>query len=169
LDSLPRLIVGLGNPKPSYDYTRHNVGRRWIEAAQHPSGRVLPSFMNESGPALRQLLAKEKIAIEETLVIVDDFMIPFGSLRLRKDGSAGGHNGLKSIIETFGTENFPRLRVGIGPVPGSEDPADFVLETFTKKEEKELPVIFDRITDGINLLVREGYNKAMTALNQNNE
>lgn len=125
--------------------------------------------MNESGPALKNLLAKENISIQETLVVVDDFMIPFGSLRLRKNGSSGGHNGLKSIIDTFGTEDFPRLRVGVGPVPSAEDPADFVLESFTKKEEKEIPVILDRITDGISLLVREGYNKAMTAINQNHE
>jgi PTH1 family peptidyl-tRNA hydrolase len=122
--------------------------------------------MNQSGPALKQLLAKENVSIAETLVLVDDFMIPFGSLRLRKTGSSGGHNGLKSIIEAFGTEDFPRLRVGVGPVPSSEDPADFVLETFTKKEETEIPTIFDKITDGINLLVREGFEKAMTALNQ---
>jgi PTH1 family peptidyl-tRNA hydrolase len=115
---------------------------------------------------LKQLLAKENVSIAETLVLVDDFMIPFGSLRLRKTGSSGGHNGLKSIIEAFGTEDFPRLRVGVGPVPSSEDPADFVLETFTKKEETEIPTIFDKITDGINLLVREGFEKAMTALNQ---
>ncbi len=125
--------------------------------------------MNESGPALKNLLAKENVSIQETLVVVDDFMIPFGSLRLRQNGSSGGHNGLKSIIEVFGTEDFPRLRVGVGPVPPSEDPADFVLESFTKKEETEIPAIFDRITDGISLLVREGYNKAMTALNKPNE
>jgi PTH1 family peptidyl-tRNA hydrolase len=87
-------------------------------------------------------------------------------LRLKTKGSSGGHNGLKSIIETFGTDEFPRLRVGIGPVPSPQDPADFVLKRFTKEEEGAFPQIFDRIHDGLRVLFSDGYQKAMTSLNK---
>src|SRR5690349_10884680 len=125
MQNAPRLLVGLGNPKDSYYNTRHNVGRQFIDFLQKKSNAQylksrsaeifrIPaffrphedvicarplSFMNESGPALKKLMEAENIPLSDVVVVVDDFMIPFGSLRLRPNGSAGGHNGVKSIIE----------------------------------------------------------------------
>jgi PTH1 family peptidyl-tRNA hydrolase len=191
--SQPRLIVGLGNPKSSYDETRHNIGKRFIEflfsrlkvSTQHEGPGVLAevtplhseaslpiyaatltSFMNESGGALKRVADLKAIKPEEMLIIVDDFMIPFGSLRVRTKGSSGGHNGLKSVEEVFGTSDYPRLRVGIGPVPGGQDPADFVLEDFTKAEEEKMTELFERIKTGVELIFRDGYAKAMNEINK---
>lgn len=161
---LPRLIVGLGNPKSSYDETRHNIGRRYVE--QSGRGVTLPCYMNESGPALQNIMRQKGLTPADILIIVDDFMIPFGTLRLRPKGSSGGHNGLKSVIETLGTEEFARLRVGIGPVPDGQDPAEFVLKPFTKTEEKEMSAVFEKISQGLDLLAREDYQKAMNEINQ---
>lgn len=194
METALRLIVGLGNPAASYGGTRHNVGRAYIEHLQKATNTkfkasrqaeilrlpvffdaalkeplfcaVLSSYMNESGPALKSCLAAQGLALEHAVVIVDDFMIPFGSLRLRSKGSSGGHNGLNSIIETFGTEEFGRLRVGVGPVPAGEDPAEFVLKSFTKEEAKLLPAIFSALDDSIKTLVTMGYEKAMNQTNK---
>lgn len=169
---MPRLIVGLGNPKPAYKETRHNVGRDFIDylrlkvkaklSSDGPaeffvldtfSGHPLPnpvyfaylhSYMNTSGPALKRFLDSKDIGPSETLVIVDDMMIPFGALRLRKSGSAGGHNGLKSLIEALSTEDFARLRVGVGEAKAGTDPADYVLSPFSDEELKKLPLIWKK-------------------------
>ncbi len=185
-----RLVVGLGNPTPTYKRTRHNVGRDFVDAlcgTDHLSdfrtqGQVEVtkafepndifvlkslSFMNESGPALLGFMKKKGIKPEEILVIVDEFMIPFGTLRLGLKGSAGGHNGMKSIIEVLGTQEFKRLRVGIGPVPDGQDPADFVLRKFTPTEQNALPRIFDAIRTCIQLFHQEGFEKAATLTNKN--
>ncbi len=192
--SLPRLIVGLGNPASSYALTRHSVGREFVEKLAEESGKSfkkirqaerfslpdffgislpwpvivvrLASYMNESGPALEGLLERENVDAGGVLIILDDFMIPFGSLRLRTDGSDGGHNGLKSIIETLGTENIPRLRIGIGPVPEGEDPAAYVLKKFSKTELKRRPEIFATAEEGLKTLFQDGYQRAMSALNK---
>lgn len=186
-----RLAVGLGNPTSSYTGTRHNIGRDFIEHLASTSkgtfqkirpavhrlpdffgpgtefwAAQLPSYMNQSGPALRQLLQATGMDLASLVVLVDDFMIPFGTLRLRTSGSAGGHNGLKSIIETFGSEAFMRLRVGVGPVPEGGNPADFVLEPFTKTEWQSAPKIFDAMTEGLRVLGTGGAEKAMTAINR---
>jgi peptidyl-tRNA hydrolase, PTH1 family len=190
----PRLVVGLGNPGQKYLGTRHNVGRDFIghvarennaEFSERPQadtfrlgtffGLELPrpvvfarlgTFMNSSGPALQGLLAKEGAKIGETLVIVDEFMIPFGALRLRPDGSAGGHNGMKSIIETFGSQDFPRLRVGVGPVPEGVDPADFVLDRFAAAERAKMPELFAALAHSLKSLFSDGVERAMNAVNK---
>jgi PTH1 family peptidyl-tRNA hydrolase len=194
LAPLPRVVVGLGNPGQKYQGTRHNIGRDFIDhvAKEHeaefserrqaevirlPSffGLELPkpvvfakleTYMNTSGPAIQGLLAKEGAKIDETLVIVDEFMIPFGALRLRGEGSAGGHNGLKSIIETFGAQAFPRLRVGVGPLPMEGDPADFVLGRFTGTEREKFPKLFDVMAEGLKRILTEDLPKAMNAVNK---
>lgn len=171
--SQARLFVGLGNPKENYILTRHNIGRDFIDHAQK-SDRLLPSvlfknlksYMNESGPPIARIMQKEGIKPQELVVIVDDFMIPFGSLRLRPQGSSGGHNGLKSIIETLGTEEFARLRVGVGPVPLGQDPADYVLKKFSKAEQKKIPDLFNLIQGSVQIIVEKGYQKAMTDINK---
>lgn len=190
----PRLLVGLGNPTDQYTRTRHNIGRRFIDSVaaetkskfdsirQAETFRLpdffslpleeplyfcrLTCFMNNSGPALKSILEKANIAPAECLVLVDDFMIPFGSLRLRTQGSSGGHNGLKSIFETFGSEEIPRLRVGIGPTPEGQDPADFVLKNFSKSEESKMADLFQAIKDSLTHLFKNGYEKAMNETNK---
>ncbi len=190
----PRLVVGLGNPTDEYTKTRHNIGRRFVDylldskdakydlIRQAEVFRLpnffgveletplvlarLTSFMNNSGPALKSAFEKFDMTPADVLVITDDFMIPFGELRLRTKGSSGGHNGLKSMFDTFGTQDIPRLRVGIGPTPAGEDPADFVLRRFSKMEESKLDDLFKAITDSLTVLLRDGYEKAMTATNK---
>ncbi len=164
-------LVGLGNPGPKYSGTRHNIGRMFVEEyfptlpadlKSQFNPVVLGSYMNESGPALRKWSSDPS----HLLVLSDDFMIPFGTLRLRSSGSSGGHNGLNSIIETFNTEDFGRLRIGVGPVPVGEDPADFVLESFTSQEKKQFPKIFEAIAGGLKVFVSEGYERAMNTMNK---
>jgi PTH1 family peptidyl-tRNA hydrolase len=122
--------------------------------------------MNQSGFPVKNLLQQENLGVDRLLVVVDDFMIPFGSLRLRPAGSSGGHNGLKSLIEVLATEAFPRLRVGVGPVPGGLDPADFVLDRFTADEQKGLPTLYKVMREGIEVFLNEGEQKAMSFLNK---
>ena len=122
--------------------------------------------MNTSGPALQGLAEKEGAKIGDILVIVDEFMIPFGALRLRPDGSAGGHNGMKSIIETFGSQAFPRLRVGVGPVPAGLDPAEFVLARFTSAERQKTPELFSAMAGALKSVFTEGIDRAMNAANK---
>ncbi len=180
-----RLVVGLGNPGPSYEETRHNVGRDFVSALSKSSSVKflkkrqaeilrLPSFfaarllcfMNESGGPVKALMADKEISPEQLLVVVDDFMIPFGTIRLRPGGSSGGHNGLKSIIAELGTDEFPRLRVGVGPVREFQDPADFVLERFTKTERAALPTMYKAIEDTISKIETDGIEKAMNWTNK---
>jgi PTH1 family peptidyl-tRNA hydrolase len=189
-----RLVVGLGNPGPSYKGTRHNVGRDFIDhvAREHGAefsnrrqaeiirlpafyGLDLPkpvvfakldSFMNLSGPAIQGLCEKEGAKIGDTLIISDEFMIPFGALRIRPEGSAGGHNGLKSIIETFGTQEFPRLRVGVGPVPPGADAAEFVLARFTSEERAKTGDLLAAMATSLKTLFSDGMARAMNDANK---
>ncbi|MBV9079661.1 MAG: aminoacyl-tRNA hydrolase [Elusimicrobia bacterium] len=189
-----RFVVGLGNPGPSYRGTRHNVGRDFLDHVAEKQRESFSSlrqseilrlpaffgdvfvepvtfaklgcFMNESGPALRRLLGGEGFGVEGVLVIVDDFMLPFGSLRLRPDGSSGGHNGLKSIIETFGTESFPRLRVGVGPVPEKIDPRDFVLGRFNSTEKQKMPDLYAAMGEAVKAVLAGDIQSAMNRTNK---
>lgn len=163
------LVVGLGNPTAKYRRTRHNVGREFVEQASSQPGFIfatLDCFMNESGGPVKGLLRKHNLTPDKLVVVVDDFMIPFGTLRLRSEGSSGGHNGLNSIIDVLQTKNFPRLRVGVGPVPEGQDPADFVLERFTKQEDAALPKMFEAIQASLNSLAADGVQKAMSFTNK---
>lgn len=193
MDNSIRLIVGLGNPDARYERTRHNIGREFVDflaesrkldynkskgcdvirlndwegtsLSHSVTCARLPSFMNTSGPVLKDLALKENAAPHQILIVLDDFMIPFGTLRLRGKGSSGGHNGLKSIFEAFGSEEIPRLRFGIGPVPPGEDPADFVLKRFSAAELKSLPTFFEGTRAGLLTLFDGGLEKAMNRLN----
>ena len=159
------LIVGLGNPGPEYKDTRHNIGFNVLDAlagasniAFEPSryaeraelrhkGRtfilIKPStFMNLSGKAVRYWMEQDSISADRTLVITDDLALPFGSIRIRPRGGAGGHNGLTSIIELIGSEEFPRLRFGIGSDFGRGRQSEYVLSPWNDQEKKILP---DRI------------------------
>jgi PTH1 family peptidyl-tRNA hydrolase len=184
------LIVGLGNPGPQYEWTRHNCGflvidelarRAGIEVrtreCQSLTGRarifdnqvllVKPqTFMNLSGVAVAQL--KEKYEVEratDILVISDDLALPMGRIRLRRDGSAGGHNGLKSVIAKLGTQDFPRLRIGIAPEHPVSDTAAFVLAEFPRRERDALTDSVARAADAAEVLCQEGIEKAMSKFN----
>lgn len=180
-----QLVVGLGNPGPRYESTRHNVGRDYIghvvskESSKFSDQRQaeiarlplffaarLTCFMNESGGPIKGLMVPKGWTPDQIVVIVDDFMIPFGTLRLRPAGSSGGHNGLKSIIDVLGTDRFPRLRVGVGPVPEYEDPADFVLKKFNAAERGAMPQIYEAITGSLSKISSEGVEKAMNWTNK---
>jgi len=183
-----KIVVGLGNPGSQYEKTRHNVG--WMvldrladragwsgrgrnrDAAAIVQGRfngldlvlVKPlTFMNESGLAVRKILARERAPLNEMLVVVDDFALPFGKLRFREGGSAGGHNGLRSIVEELGTEKFSRLRVGIGQPDA--DAIDHVLSQFTRGEKVRLSELLDASADAVETWAREGVNKAANHFN----
>jgi len=183
-----KIIVGLGNPGEQYAKTRHNIGwmvtdrladragwsgrGRQKDAASVVGGRfrsldlvlVKPlTFMNDSGVAVRKVLARERAPLAEMLVVVDDFSLPFGKLRFRDGGGPGGHNGLRSIIDEMGTEGFPRLRVGIGE-PGSGF-IDHVLSVFAPEERLRLDELLDAAADAVEAWARDGLSKASNRFN----
>lgn len=183
-----RMIIGLGNPGRDYAETRHNIGfmvlreltRRYTPPTPKSRFRaevsefflgtekvvlVAPqTFMNASGVAVQQAINWYKMEIDDTLVVYDDLDLPFGQLRFRANGSAGGHNGIKSIIEQLGTSEFPRLKVGIGRGPGTA--VAHVLSRFNPEETAELPGVISRATDVVELWVKHGLLTAMNSANQ---
>ena len=183
-----KLVVGLGNPGGQYADTRHNVGwmvldrvadragwagrGRTRDASSIVQGRFRGldvtlakplTFMNDSGIAVRKLLARERTPLNEMLVVVDDFNLPFGKLRFREGGGPGGHNGLRSIIDELGSEKFSRLRVGIG-APGRGF-IDHVLNRFEADERQRLDELLDAAADAVETWAREGTNKAANRFN----
>lgn len=183
------LIVGLGNPGRKYAGTRHNVGFDAVTALSDAfniplktkewrgiSGRgtiagqkvilVQPqTFMNASGECVRAYMDFYKIPAERVLVICDDISLEPGNVRLRVKGSAGGHNGLKSIIEHIGTSVFPRLRLGVGEKPFGWDLADHVLARFPKEQEPVMRDVMARVVEEIPVYVTEGPEAAMSKYN----
>lgn len=185
-----RIIVGLGNPGRKYENTRHNAGWLVLDELAKRSGAPSPrsrlqaeisevryrdyrlvmakpqTYMNESGKSVSQLLNWYKVKPEEMLVIVDDLDIPFGRLRMRTDGSAGGHNGLKSIIRDIGTEDFPRLRVGIGrPNHSSGRAIGHVLGVFSSEEKADADTVFGAAADAADMWLDDGILTTMNAIN----
>jgi PTH1 family peptidyl-tRNA hydrolase len=184
-----KLIVGLGNPGRRYRGTRHSVGAEVVGRLAERVGidineedgfakvgrgviggtRVLlaipQTYVNVSGAAVRDLRRRHRMAPKDILVVVDDLDLPVGRLRLRARGSAGGHNGLKSIIEAVGTNEFPRLRVGVGRPPDGVDPAEFVLTRFSPGERDELEEVLDRAAEVLEVAIREGVPAAMNRFN----
>ena len=182
------LIVGLGNIGVEYANTRHNMGfmvlDAWAQASNivFESGRygstttisfkgrkftlLKPStYMNLSGKAVRYWMNELKIQPENLLVISDDLNIPFGTLRLRKNGSAGGHNGLTNINELIGTQDYARIRVGIGNEFGRGQQVGYVLGEFNEDEKKEIPDICKRVIDGVKAWATVGADRAMNVVN----
>jgi PTH1 family peptidyl-tRNA hydrolase len=183
----PRILFGLGNPGSEYQNTPHNVGenavRAWAAKARlefekgdgqyywTPVRRgvraVIPTtYMNLSGQALSKLRAILDFEPLEVLVVTDDVWLDLGRLRLRTSGSDGGHNGLKSVAEVLGTQQYPRLRLGVGPVPERKDWADFVLEPFRSEQEEEVSAMLKEAVGAINLILARGYGKAQTEVNR---
>ena len=181
-----KAIVGLGNPGAEYQATRHNVGfavvdflaRRWnvrlkswksVAALAVVSDRDVllaepKTFMNASGEAVARITAFHKIESDDLLVVVDEAQLPLGRLRLRRAGSAGGHNGLKSIIEHLGLD-FPRLRIGIGLGDPRRDLVDHVLSSFENNERATASEAIARSADAVEVFVEEGIGQAMNRFN----
>ncbi len=184
-----RLIIGLGNPGASYAKTRHNVGFNVVKAfaeknnfvvrpvqqvtgllAHRPMGNkkvllLMPTtYMNESGQAARRCIDYFKVPIHQLIIVCDDVALPVGTMRLRIKGSSGGHNGLKSITTHLGTENYARLRIGVGS-PAHESLEDYVLGNFTKEESSLIEEIIVRAVDVLELWITSGIVAAERAAN----
>ena len=182
------LIAGLGNIGDEYAHTRHNIGFDVLDALAKASnicfednryafttelkfkGRSLilikpTTYMNLSGNAVRYWMQKERVTIENVLIIVDDLALPIGSLRLRPKGSDGGHNGLKNITEVLGNSDFARLRFGIGSEFSKGRQVDFVLSKWTKEEETLLPPRIEMAGEIIKTFVTIGLERTMSAYN----
>jgi PTH1 family peptidyl-tRNA hydrolase len=183
------LIVGLGNPGPEYEWTRHNLGFMLIDKLAVDAGAVIKrrecfslagrariedrdvqlvkpqTFMNLSGDAAGCFLAKPEYSVERLLVISDDLALPFGTIRIRERGSAGGHNGLKSIIGVLGTEEFIRLRIGIQPEHPVADTKRFVLDQFPRTAREKVDEILERSANAVHAVLRDGVMKAMAEYN----
>lgn len=184
------LLVCLGNPGDPYENTRHNVGfqvadeiaarkdvpvqrlkfRALTNTVELGGAKVLlmkpVTYMNLSGEAAREAAAFYKVPPERVLVVSDDVALPPGRLRIRKGGSAGGHNGLKNLIQHLGTDQFPRVRVGVGEKPHPDyDMADWVLGRFSKEDRKAIDAAIDRALDAMECLFTQGIDKAMSRYN----
>jgi peptidyl-tRNA hydrolase, PTH1 family len=188
-----RLIVGLGNPGPKYAHTRHNIGfdlvdrlaRRWQISLskqrrfQGDCGEGMAvgqklyllkpnTFMNKSGQSVKALLDWYKLLPQQVLAIYDDMDLPIGKLRLRLNGSAGGHNGMKSLIAHLGTPEFPRLRIGIGrslDAGVAQETISHVLGRFAPQEQRLLDEVLDMAADAVELALKQGVEKSMSLYN----
>lgn len=189
MDAEERLIIGLGNPGAGYAKTRHNVGFNVVKAFAQKNGFVVrpvqqvsgllahkpmgnkkvlllmpTTYMNESGQAARRCVDYFKVAVHQLLVVCDDVALPVGAMRLRMKGSSGGHNGLKSITTHLGTENYARLRIGVGS-PTHERLDDYVLGNFTKEESPLIEEIIVRAVEVLELWITSGIVAAERAAN----
>ena len=180
-----RLVVGLGNPGSEYERTRHNVGFRLVDrlvgeadlywkdfkglgvAAKCNDIYIAKpmTFMNESGQFVKAFADYHNIAVPEMLIVYDEISLPLGRIRLRKKGSAGGQKGMLSVIRHLGTEEVPRLRVGIGPQPEKMDSADFVLSRFRAAEELDLEKGMSDAEKAVGVVRDEGIDIAMNRFN----
>ncbi len=187
------LIVGLGNPGSEYQKTRHNLGFMVVDRLSNEFGIQVKrdecssligqtnfdnqkielakpqTFMNLSGEAVNCLVKKVGRSLDNAIVIVDDLAIPFGTIRLRTKGSAGGHNGLKSIIGATKTEEFARLRIGIKPEHPISNTRKFVLEEFSRREFVAVEEVVERSAQAVRIVISEGIGKAMSEFNRSFE
>jgi peptidyl-tRNA hydrolase, PTH1 family len=185
------LIVGLGNPGRRYEKTRHNAGFMVVDrlaavlGAKFKKGRGVYeicdvrcneasvllakplTFMNNSGTAVAELVRYYQIDFSRLLVVLDEIELPFGRVRLRRQGNAGGHNGLSSIIQHLNTTSFARLRIGIGTEFAKRDMVDFVLSRFSRNEQEELDSVLATSVDAVLSFIRDGIDNAMNLYNQN--
>jgi len=184
------MIVGLGNPGRDYAHTRHNVGfdildifakkrkvrilsrqsRALVGSFDHYGEQILlvkpQTFMNESGQAVGDLARKHKMNPEDILVIYDDLDLPLGKIRIRPQGSSGGHKGMKSIISHIHSDAFPRIRVGIGR---NGEAIDHVLSRFNRKEREIMDVTLQRAADALDMILEDGIEAAMNTFNRAEE
>ncbi len=183
-----KLVVGLGNPGTEYEGTRHNIGFDLVDrlaagndspwsrerkfrakVARGENGVILAkplTFMNLSGNAVARLGRFYKLHPNQILVVYDDLDLPVGKIRFRKEGSSGGHNGIKSIIEFLSTKDFPRLKLGIGAADQKETVIDHVLGKFSANEAEELEKVLAIAVDGVNCALSGGMDQAMNQFNR---
>ncbi len=188
---IPKLIVGLGNPERKYEKTRHNIGfevveylaESWLLSWQKnqkfqglfaegisTNGNKIKllkplTYMNRSGQSVRAVLDWYKLPIESILVAYDDMDLPIGRIRLRLSGSAGGHNGIKSIISHLGGQNFPRFRIGIGKSSAQNEAISHVLGKFSPEEAKVMSQVLKIARESVEVSLKEGVEKAMSLYN----
>ena len=185
----PFLLIGLGNPGREYKDSRHNFGFMLVDrlcvrlnargmkmqskaiviSTTHEERKLIlakpQTFMNLSGQSVQGLAHFYKIPLTNMMVLSDDLDLPFGTIRIRASGGPGGQRGMASIIEQLGTQDFPRLRLGIGRPPGRMQPADYVLQDFSREDLKNLSEVLDRAADAALTFVTEGLNAAMNKFN----
>ncbi len=185
-----RLIVGLGNPDPEYQWTPHNLGFLAVDElanrsgirVERPEGKALvgrgkiageevilakpQTYMNLSGIAVRELLGKYDVGVEDLLVLWDEAQLPFGTIRIHPDGSAGSHNGAKSVISAVGTEKFARLRLGCGPDHPLSSRREHVLRPMKKAELEIAAEMIGEAGDAVEMILTEGIDAAMTKYNR---
>jgi PTH1 family peptidyl-tRNA hydrolase len=185
------LVVGLGNPGERYASTRHNIGARVVErlaerwGARFRKVRFLQaeaaegklggetvwllrplSFMNVSGPPVASFVRKRRIEPGRMVVCHDEIDLPLGTLRIKRGGSTAGHNGLRSLVSALGTDDFIRVRLGVGRPPGRKDPADHVLATFAKAEREEAALLVERAADAVESVIQDGLAVAQDRFNR---
>lgn len=188
-ESSAALVVGLGNPGSDYERTRHNIGFMVADVlAQRVGGRFTVhkksgadlvearldgrkvllakprTYMNLSGRPVAALARFFSVPPTEVIAVHDELDLPFGSIRLKRGGGEGGHNGLRSLSSSLTTKEYLRVRIGIGRPPGRQDPADYVLKPFATVERKELPVIIEQAADAVELLLSMGLEPAQNQL-----
>ena len=181
--------MGLGNPGRPYEGTRHNVGFDTVDLLAYRNNITLnklkfksvygegiigkekvillkpQTYMNNSGMAVLDLYNFYRIPVENILIIVDDIDIDFGTIRIKRKGSAGSHNGLKSIIYHLQSENFPRVKIGIGKKKENQDLADFVLSRFNKEEREKIDEAIEKAALAVETIIADGIDKAMNKFN----
>ncbi len=189
MDIPTKLIVGLGNPGKEYERTRHNIGFAVVDAFARQHGIVVTkrdgqalvgdgrvgearvflmkpqTFMNLSGQPVAAFLRQKPLALADILVVTDDIALPVGKLRLRAEGSAGGHNGLKSLIAHLHGQAFPRLRFGVGAPRDPSVQIDFVLGQFSRAEQREVDETTERAVEALEVWLAEGIERAMNQFN----
>lgn len=187
------LVVGLGNPPDEYQRNRHNVGFMFIdrfsshfnkrvddgifswfksfnyERARYKSDEIClvkpRTFMNLSGKPVSESIKKFGVELSKMIVVYDDVYLRLGEMRVRRSGGAGGHRGMKSVIESISTDEFPRLRIGIGPPPEGIELSDFVLSDFTGREMMKVDEVLDECVECVLLIIRDGIERAMQSCN----
>ena len=189
-EAMAALVVGLGNPGPEYAATRHNVGHMVVAELARRAGASLSatkhhalaasvrlgtvggapgpaaviatplSYMNVSGGPVAGLARFYNVPAAEVIVIHDELDLPYGTVKLKRGGGAGGHNGIKDVTKALGGPEFVRVRAGVGRPPGRQDPAAFVLKPFSATERKELPWVIDTCADAVEMIVAEGLEAA---------
>jgi PTH1 family peptidyl-tRNA hydrolase len=185
------LVAGLGNPGDRYARTRHNVGAVVADQLADAAGarfrkaRFVPveiaeitidgqhvwlakslRFMNESGPSYSSTAKKHDVSPDHVIAVHDEIDIPFGALKIKIGGSSAGHNGLKSLQQALRSPDFLRVRVGVGRPPGRQDPADFVLDPFAKREEADVAILVDAAADAVRSLIVDGLAAAQDQHNR---
>lgn len=188
---IPQIIIGLGNPEKKYDHTRHNIGFELVDylashwlfswqkntkfkalftegmALNHQKIKLVKplTYMNKSGESVRAILDWYKLPMESILVVYDDMDLPIGKIRMRLSGSAGGHNGIKSIISHLGGQNFPRLRIGIGKSEPQKGSISHVLGKFSPDEKELMSKVLKFTEEVIEVSIKEGVEKSMSLYN----